>query len=438
MPEGAEHRPLTLPHALALVVSSMIGTGVFTTAGFMLRALPSPALVLGAWALSGVLALAGAAVYAELGAMMPRAGGEYVYLRRAFPPVVAFLSGWVALLVGFAAPTAATAMAFARYLHALAPALPEKAVALALVAGVTALHARTVRGGGALQAALTTGVVAVVVVLVGAAIASPNVDARRLSGSGSTSSTIGAFAVCLIYASYSYFGWNAAAYVAGELRDPRRTLPRALLGGAAGVTILYVALNAVFLAAAPAARLSGEVEVGTIAATALFGARGGAIMAALVALALAGSASALAMTGPRVLQAMADDGVFFASLGRTNARGAPARAVILQGALAAVAVVTAAFDPLLVYAGFTLGVSAAATVAAAFVLRRRVPEAERPHRALAWPWSGVAFLALSAFMIGFAFVERPRESVGGLATLAGGAAVWRVWRRARRRADPST
>jgi APA family basic amino acid/polyamine antiporter len=422
-------RPLTLPHALALVVSSMVGTGVFTTAGLMLDAVGSPRLVLATWAAAGLLALAGAAVYAELGAMMPRAGGEYVYLSRAFHPVLGFLSGFVALVVGFAAPTAAGALAFGGTLAALLPAVPPRAAAFALIALTTALHARDVRRANGAQAAVTGLVVLVIAVFVVAALASGRADWSRLAVSPSKAGGAGPLAVSLVYAAYAYFGWNGAAYVAGEIRDPQRTLPRALVGGAALVTALYLALNAVFLAAAPASALAGQVDVAAVAARALFGARGGAALTALVAVALAASVSALAMTGPRVVQAMAEDRVFFRALARLNARGAPTRAVLVQGALAALGVATSAFEPLLVYAGFTLSLSAAATVAGAFVLRHREPEAPRPHRALAWPWSGLAFLALSGFMTVFAIRERPIESAAGFATLVVGGGAWALWRR---------
>jgi APA family basic amino acid/polyamine antiporter len=203
------------------------------------------------------------------------------------------------------------------------------------------------------------------------------------------------------------------------------------VGGTALVTALYIALNAIFLASAPAGALVNQVEIAHVAACALFGAAGGTLLTALVTLALAASVSALAMTGPRVVQAMSDDGVFFGALGRTNRRGAPAFAVLLQGALAALGIATATVEPLLVYVGFTLSLSAAVTVAGAFRLRRREPDAPRPHRALAWPWSGAAFLALSAFMTVFAIRERPLESLAGLATLAAGGVAWAIWRKRR-------
>jgi len=387
-PPAPPQRPLTLPHAAALVVASMVGTGVFTTGGLVLGELRAPLAALAVWLGAGVLSLAGATVYAELGAMMPRAGGEYVYLSRAFHPALGFLSGWVALTVGFAAPMAAGALAFARYAQVLVPSLPYKATALALVAVATLLHARDVRAGGRVQAALTALVVAVIVVFLAGAAASGRADLGRLAAAPlapTASSGAGALAVSLVYVGYAYFGWNGASYVGGEIRDPGRTLPRALMGGTALVTVLYLALNAAFLAAAPASDLAGRVEVADVAARALFGARGGAALSALVAIAIAGSVSALAMTGPRVLQAMAEDGVFFHALGRTNARGAPAAAVLLQGALAALGVVTSAFEPLLVYAGYTCTLSSAVTVVGAYVLRRREPAAARPYRAQAWP-----------------------------------------------------
>jgi APA family basic amino acid/polyamine antiporter len=440
-------RQLGTAHAAALVVASMVGTGVFTTTGVLLSSLRSPLLVLAVWALAGLLALCGAAVYAELGAMMPRAGGEYVYLSRAFGPAVGFLAGWIALFVGFAAPTAAGALAFGRYLHAALPWAPPKTAALVLLDALTVVHMADVRFGAGLQTALAALVVALAITFVAIALGSGGGDWSRLlaAGGGGGSArgaaagpmaTAGALAVGLVYVSYAYSGWNGAAYLAGELRDPGRSLPRALALGTGLVTALYLALNAVFLWSAPAPALVGQVEIADVAARALFGDRGAALLSSLVALAVAGCVSALLMSGPRVTLAMAEDGFFFGVLGRTNARGAPALAVGLQGALAVAAAATAAFDPILVYVGFTLTLNVAATVLAAFVLRRREPHAQRPHRALGWPFSGLLFLALSAFMIVLSMRERPVESVAGLVTLATGLAAYYAWRRigiARRR-----
>jgi APA family basic amino acid/polyamine antiporter len=420
----------------------MIGTGVFTTTGMLLALLRSPVLVLVIWVVAGVLALCGAAVYAELGAMMPRAGGEYIYLSRAYHPAVGFLSGWLGLLVGFAAPAAAGALAFGRYVHAIAPALPQKPLALGLIVAVTAAHLIDVRWGARLQAGLTGLVVLLIVVFIAgaaafghgswanlAAVVGPDgAGAAATAGAVGSPVTAGALALGLVYVSYAYFGWNSAAYVAGEIRDPARALPRALVAGAGLVTVLYVALNLVFLWAVPPAALAGQIEVAHVVAGALFGPRGATLLSSLVALALAGSVSAFMMSGPRITVAMAEDGLFFRALGRTGPRGAPTGAVALQGALAFVAAATATFEPILIYVGFTLTISAGATVLAAFVLRHREPAAPRPHRALGWPLSGLLFLASAVFMTWFAIHDRPRESGAGLLTLLLGGAAYVLWR----------
>ena len=406
--------------------------------------LPSPGLVLAAWAISGLLALCGAAVYAELGTMMPRVGGEYVYLSRAFGPATGFMSGWVALIVGFAAPTAVGALGFASYVHAIAPgAARRRLVAVALIVVVTAVHMldvklrravagraggagrrghRAVRGGGARDRAPERREPGGR----GAGRAGRGGRRRRRAGAG-------AFAVALVTVSYAYSGWNGAAYIAGEVRDPARALPRALVLGTGLVTLLYLVLNVVFLCGgARRSRWPGRSTWRTSppARCSAPGAR--RIVSSLVALTAAGFVSAMTMSGPRVAVAMGEDGVFFRALGRVNRRGAPTLAVGLQGALAIVAVLTAAFERLLVYVGFTLTLNAAAAVLAAFVLRWREPSSERPHRALGWPASGALFLALSAFMLVLAVRERPRESAAALATLVAGGVAYAAWRRRRR------
>jgi len=440
----ATERRLGAVHAAALVVASMVGTGVFTITGALLVSLPTPALVLATWAVAGLLALCGAAVYAELGTMMPRVGGEYVYVSRAFGTAAGFISGWVALIVGFAAPTGVGALGFASYVHAVVPALPQTAVAVVLIVVVTGMHMIDVRFGARVQAALAGLVVVVIVLFIAAAVAMGHLSAAYLgwkvpavlvtSGDGGGSfAKAAAFAIGLVQVSYAYSGWNGAAYIAGEVRDPARALPRALVMGTGLVTVLYLALNVVFLMAVPPMALAGRINVAHIAARALFGEHGADLVSSLVALTAAGFVSAMLMSGPRVAVAMGEDGVFFRALGRSNARGAPTRAVGLHGALAIVAVLTAAFDRLLVYVGFTLTLNAAAAVLAAFVLRRREPAHERPHRALGWPVSGLLFLGLSAFMIVLAVRERPKESLAGLATLIAGGVAYAAWHRRHRR-----
>ena len=230
-------RSLGTTHAAAVVVGSMIGTGIFTTTGMLLPELGAPVLVLLVWAVAGVLALCGAAVYAELGVMMPRVGGEYVYLSRAYGPAMGFLSGWVALIVGFAAPTAAGAIGFATYVHAVAPALPEKPMAVGVVVLLTAVHMASVRFGARLQSGLSAAVVVFIVLFIAAAFTIGHGDwghltaaaTVRAAGGGGGVVVAAGVAVSLVQVSYAYSGWNGAAYIAGEVRDPARALPRAVL-----------------------------------------------------------------------------------------------------------------------------------------------------------------------------------------------------------------
>jgi basic amino acid/polyamine antiporter, APA family len=431
-----QHGRLSGLQAAALVVGSMVGAGVFTTSGFLLADLGSRLAVLLVWVIAGGVALAGAAVYGELGAMLPRVGGEYVYLSRAFHPLVGFLAGFVSLVAGFAAPMAAGASAFGEYLEAAWPGAPGRLAGCALLVLVTALHARDVTGAGRAQTLVTgfnVAAIVVFVVVVGVAVAvGAGVGAGApvpAPAAALAAPSPGAFAVGLVFVSYAYFGWNAAAYVAGELREPQRTLPRVLVAGCALVTLLYVALNAVMLAAVPNGADVGRVDIAHLAAAQVLGETAARPLSAMIALVQAGSVSALAMTGARVAVAMAEDGLFFRALGRRNRAGAPTAAVLCQGALALALALTATFESLLIYVGFTLSLSAAATVVGALVLRRRQPAAARPFRTPGWPVVPLLFVGLSIWIAAHAVAERPRESLAGAATLALGALLYQLWRR---------
>ncbi len=411
----------------------MVGTGVFTTSGFLLEQVGAGWAVLVVWALAGGLALAGAAVYGELGAMMPRVGGEYVYLSRLHP-ALGFLGGWVSLIVGFAAPMAAGAAAFSLYLQKAWPAAPGRWSGFLLLALVTLLHGLDVRRAGRLQVWATVVNLAAIVGLIAAGVWA------LASGAGAMASgpapalpapTLSRFAVGLVMVSYSYFGWNAAAYVAGELRDPGRTLPRVLLFGCLLVTVLYVGLNAVLLQLVPAAEAAGRLEIAHLAAERALGLPAARLLSLLIAFVMAVSVSALTMTGARVSLAMAEDGRFFRVFARRNSRGAPTAGVVLEGGLALILAITSTFETLLVYVGFTLSLSAAACVLAALLLRRREPQAPRPYRTPGWPLVPLAYLALTLWITIESIAQRPRESAAGALTLAVGLLLYAVWRRPR-------
>lgn len=400
-----------------LVVASMVGTGIFTTSGLLIRDLGSPLAVIAAWLLGGVLALCGALSYGELAAALPRNGGEYQLLSRIYHPAVGFAAGLVSLVVGFSAPLAASALAFGHYLSAVLPGVPPTAAGIAVVVVAAAPHALNVRLGGRVQSAMTVLEIALVVAFVAAGAARG--DPSRLLAGGDRPLAVAAtpaFAVALVYVSFAYSGWNGAVYLAGEVRDPSRAVPRALLGGTSLVVVLYLALNVVFLAAAPPAELAGVVEVGHVAAVRLLGPGAGRALSALIALTLAAAVSAMLMAGPRVYERMGRDYPSLAVLARRSHGRGPVAAVTLQAVLALAMIATSSFGALLLYIGFTLSLVAGLTVAGVFVLRRRDPGLARPVRTWGYPVTPLLFVVLSGWMIVHALVENPASSWAGLAT----------------------
>jgi APA family basic amino acid/polyamine antiporter len=413
--EGIGSRTATM-----LVVASMVGTGIFTTTGFLVRDLGSPLAVLVAWGVGGVLALCGALSYGELVAAMPRNGGEYQLLARIYHPAAGFAAGLVSLVVGFSAPLAASALAFGHYLSAVFPGVDPRLAGVGVIAAASALHASHVHLGARFQSLITGLQVALMLgfVVAGAALGDP---AHLASGGGSAAAAVASpsFAVALVYVSFAYSGWNGAAYIAGEVRRPSRTMPLSLLLGTAIVMALYLSLNAVFLAAAPASELSGVVEVGHVAAAKLLGAGAGRGLSGLVALVLASSVSAMTLAGPRVYQAMGEDYPALRHLAWRTRHGGPAVAVVLQAAMAIAMVLTSSFGALLTYVGFTLSLVAGMTVLGVFVSRWREPGLERPYRAWGYPVTPFLFLALTTWMATQALAERPAIAWAGLATVVG-------------------
>ncbi len=429
---AAPPRILGTPTAILLIAASMIGAGVFTTTGFLIRDLGSQSAVLLAWAIGGITALCGALAYAELAAALPQNGGEYRLLGRIYHPAVGFVAGWISLIVGFSAPMAAAAIAFGEYFGRLVPGLNPTLVGLAAILCLALMHGLRVRLGGLVQGAVTALTMLLIVAFIAGGLAfgdfsrlTPLSDPQTLQAIRSP-----AFAVGLVFVSFAYSGWNAAAYIAGELTEPSRSIPRALIIGTLTVTLLYLGLNLVFVIAAPASALSGVVEVGYIAAEALFNdpwiTTG---LTLIVALGLLTTVSALMMAGPRVYEALGGDyprlrGLASRLTSRTDlekprSRG-PARAIALQALIATAMMLSATFSDLLTYMGITLALSSGLTVAGVFVLRWREPELPRPYRTWGHPLTTLLALSLMAWMIVFTVGERPITSLFAAATIAAG------------------
>jgi APA family basic amino acid/polyamine antiporter len=403
-----------------LVVASMIGTGVYTTSGYLVRDLGSPLAVVLAWGVGGLGALAGALSYAELGAALPKNGGEAALLGRIYDPALGFVAGFGTFVVGFAAPIAACASAFGSYAHAIDARVPPFPAAVAALGVMTVAQLARLRTASRVQDVLTIVKIALATGLAIAGLAS--IDTARLVAPGARPVTdavvLPAFAVGLVFVSYAYSGWNAASYVAGEMRAPDRSVPRALLAGTLLVTVLYVALNVVFVASAPAETLSGVTEVAHVAARALWGDDAARLVSLVVAVGLVAAIGAFLMTGARVLDAMVEQVPRLAPLATRTRAGTPAGGVVLQAALALVMLATASYDALLAWVGVTLTALAALTAAGVIVLRLREPGLARPYRTLLYPLPPLVFLALSVWMIAFAIVEEPAIVLAAWGTCA--------------------
>lgn len=423
--------------AALLVVASMVGTGVFTTGGLLVRDLGSPVAVLVAWAVGGVAALSGALAYAELVSALPDNGGEYQLLGRIYHPFVGFVAGWATFVVGFSAPVAASALAFSAYLDAVFPGVPRVPAGLALVAVTSVVHMVRVSHGSGFQNAFTAAKIALIVgfVALGVVAGDPSLIVHGATRPVAGAIFSSAFAVGLVYVSFAYSGWNAAAYVAGEMRDPARNVPRALLLGALAVTALYVSLNYVFFVAAPVVRVSGVVEVAAVASEGLLGSIGSRVASGIIALGLVSTVGAMTMTGPRVYEAMGRTYPSLRWLTVRRTHGGPVVAIALQSGLAAAMMLSASFDALLTYTGFVLTLGSAATVAGVFVLRAREPGLARPYRAFGHPVTTLIYLALATWMVIASIMERPAVALAGAGTLAVGAILYFFVRR--RAPDPA-
>jgi APA family basic amino acid/polyamine antiporter len=419
--------------AACLLISNVIGGGIFTVTGFLARDVGDPFFILGLWVVGALIALTGAFCYSELGASLPQAGGDYIYLRQAYGPLVGFLSGWVSFAVGFGAAVAASAVSFSAYLFRLAPSLEQTGIApaipaLALVWTLTAIHARGVLAGGVLQRLLTTTKVTALVLLIlgGVAFGKGSWDHFFIQSQHVAPSSAAA-ATGLVFVFYTYIGWNVAGYVAGELADPTRTLPRIVIGGTVVVALLYLSINVVYFYALPVTIL-GEpplLPVAEKAAAALWGPGSARFLALLLCLSIMGGVSAMIWAGPRVYWAMARDGVFLKFFSHLDgATSAPVRAIVLQSLWASILILTGTFEQLILFGGAVLALFTAFTVGAVFILRFRYPDLPRPYRIPWYPIVPLFFILATLSLVATIVMTRPGEALMGLGTIMTGALVY--------------
>jgi basic amino acid/polyamine antiporter, APA family len=412
---AARMTKLKFHSATAVVVANMVGTGVFTSLGFQVAGIPSVFALLMLWVVGGVVALCGALTYAELATALPRSGGEYHFLSQTYHPALGFMAGWVSASVGFAAPTALAAMAFGKYLRTVWPQLPEAHLAAAAVLLVTAVHARSLRLGSQFHDFFTVLKVVLILAFLLAAFFVPSPQPLVLWPTAADWPWLAhpAFAVSLIYVSYAYTGWNAAAYLTGEVADPSRNLPRALVVGTLLVMGLYVLLNFVFLYVVPLPQLSGQLEVGFLAAQGMVGPVGAKAMSGLIALLLVSTISAMVFVGPRIVRRMGEDFVGLGWLARSSARGIPVAGLLFQTGLTLLLIYSSTFEQVLAYASVALIAISSLTVLGVYVLRVRQPGLPRPYRTWGYPFTPGIFLLLNGWTLAYMALNQPHETLVG-------------------------
>ena len=447
--EDGLHRKLGLFPLTNIVIANMVGAGIFTTSGLLMKDLHNAAVMLALWVVGGLIAFCGALAYGELGAAIPRAGGEYAFLSRLFHPVLGFLAGWVSFFVGFSAPIAASAIGFTEYITRAFPGLlhvgiiggaseamiMKKIYAVVVIAAFTLLHTRGLEVGAKVQNLLTALKVLLIVALVGAGFAAGTGSLSHLTASGSFAFSFGGWktmGLALMWIMFAYSGWNAAAYIGSEVKNPSRNLPRSLLIGTGAVVVLYLALNLFYIYAVPLRDLerispAAAVSIGGLAAGNVFGKSAETVLSVLISFALFSSLSAFMILGPRVYYSMARDGVFFKALAKVNPKcGVPSRSIVLQGAIAGVLVLFGTFDQLLTYMGFSLGIFPILAVIGVFKLRRSGKSVIRmpgyPVVPAIYVLAGVVILILS-------FLQRPKESSIAIATVLIGIPIYLIFKK---------
>jgi APA family basic amino acid/polyamine antiporter len=412
--------------ATSIVVADMVGVGVFTSLGFQVKDITSGFALLALWIVGGVVAMCGAICYAELALMFPRSSGEYNFLRRIYHPAFGFMAGFLSATVGFAAPTALAAMAFGVYFKAIIPGVNPLLPGLAVVWIISFVHLRGMQYGSAFHNLWTALKLLLIVGFLAAGLLLGTRQPISFAPSASDISFVTSvpFAISLVFVMYSYSGWNAATYIIGEIKEPNRSLPRALFLGTLIVIGLYVGLNAVFLAVTPIQDLAGQIDVAMIAGTHLFGEVGGRIVGILICLGLVSSISAMMWIGPRVTMTMGEDMPLLRAFSRRSDKGVPANAIILQLLISTLLLASQSFDAVLEFVQFSLTFCSFFTVLGVIKMRITHPNIPRPYRARGYPVTPVVFLTVMLWMMYYLVVNRPVQSLAGFAMMLSGVAIY--------------
>jgi APA family basic amino acid/polyamine antiporter len=419
---------IKFPTALSVVIANMIGTGVFTSLGYQLPGISDFAAIIALWTIGGIVALFGAFAYSELGAAMPRSGGEYNFLSEIYHPAVGFLSGWVSVTIGFAAPIAAASWALGKYFATVIPGFSPQMVGAIVIILVTVVQSINYAIGGGFQTVATAlKVILIIVFIIFGLLCACNTHIS-IQPTAETYKNVFSmpFAISLVYVSFAYSGWNASSYIAGEVDNPRRNIPLSILVGTLLVTLLYIMINYVFLRTAPVEEMKGVNEVAFISAKYIFGDNGAKLISLLISILLVSTISSMVIVGPRVIQMIGEDYSIFKFLSKKNGSGIPVIAIVSQSVIALILLFTSSFEMIITYISFTLSIFTTLTVLGVFILRFTRPNMERPYHTWGYPVTPAIFLILNCWFMYFVIKGKPQAVAIGLSVLAVGLVVYFV------------
>jgi len=402
--------------ASAFVISSMIGTGVFTSLGYQLVDINTAFPILLLWLIGGIISLFGAFSYSELASAFPRSGGEYSILSKVYHPAVGFIGGFVSSTIGFSAPAVLAAIALGKYTVAIFPQLNSTIIASVIILLFNLIHSQTLKYGRLIQDWTTIGKIVLIVffIISGLLIDSPqNISFLPIPNDGSLIMS-SSFAVSLVWVSYAYTGWNSTVYIAGEVKNPQKNIHYSLLFSTAFVTVLYILLNFIFLFSTPISEMRGMIEVGFIAGVNIFGDQGGRIVSGGIALLLLSTISSYVFIGPRITQVIGEDFKYLRFFSKVNNSGIPINGFIFQLSISLIFILTSTFEQVLLYAGITFIIINTITVIGVIVLRFYQPALNRPYKSWGYPWTQIIFTISNLWILYFTFKNQPFESLIGI------------------------
>ncbi|MFN8005964.1 MAG: amino acid permease [Terriglobia bacterium] len=444
-------RSLGLFDATMIIVGNIIGIGIFTTTGLVADALPNPKMILFVWILGGLLTLCGALTYAELGAMLPMAGGEYVYLREAYGPFWAFLSGWTYFFVTNPGSIAAMSLGACAYLKPFWPSLlghrlvelpilgfhwtltTDQLAAVGIVLVFSTINYLGVKQGSRAQNLLTIAKLASILAICGLGLVVGKGDWGHFSSPASAESNVwqGNFSLAMIAVFFAYTGWFASTYVASEIHRPERNIPYSVIGGTLIVIAIYFLMNVAYLFAVSVNDLRGVINVGEMATTALFGQQAAKFLSIVILISILGAVNSVILTAPRIYYAMARDGMFFRKAAEIHPTfRTPSTSIILQAIWTCLLAISGSFSQLLTYTVVAMICFSIMTGAAIFKLRVSRPDLPRPYKTFGFPWVPAIFVLSYCLILGNIAFSQVREAIVGLAIVSLGAPVYFYWRRA--------